>query len=87
MSTPVTNPRGTFCILIEQQIAISNCPLPRGTCMWKHRISGLCMYDENVESLDANAYAALVGLPPINAHLVNILKRSVVAIIKEELAN
>jgi hypothetical protein len=79
--------RGTFCIVIEKQIAVSHCPLPKGTCMWKHRITGQCTYDENVEITDANSYASRVGLPQIPNLIVSIIQRSVVAALKEELAD
>lgn len=88
--------RGTFCIVIGEQLAVSACPLPRGTCMWKHRLHGLCMYSEEFGTYNEksgryeftpNEYAKRVGLPPIDQPMVQVLKRTVLANIKKEIAD
>lgn len=80
--------RGTFCVVINDQLAVSHCPLPQGTCMWKHRVHGLCMYNEEFahSSFTPNEFALRVGLPGIPGEVVNIIKRAVVARIRDELA-
>lgn len=54
---------GTFCIVIQKQLAVSNCPLPRGTCVWKHRVTGQCKYDPQLADIKVIDLAARVGLP------------------------
>lgn len=83
------NERGTYCIVIDRQLITRSCPLPKGTCMWKHRVHGLCMYSEEfaLSTFSANEYAARVGLPIVDPDIVNILKRVLVSRVKEELAN
>lgn len=80
--------RGTFCVVIHNQLAVSYCPLPNGTCMWKHRVSGRCMYSEDfaATSFTPNDFATRVGLPTIPGEVVNIIKRTVIAKIRDELA-
>lgn len=77
--------KGTFCAVIEKQIATPVCPLPDGHCMWKHRQSGRCTYVEDQPALSPNEYAAKVGLPQIDGALVNILKSSLIQRVKDEL--
>jgi hypothetical protein len=81
--------RGTFCVVIGEQLAVSACPLPKGSCMWKHRLHGLCMYSEEFSSsgFTPNDYAKRVGLPPIDPPMVNMLKRTVLANLKKEIAD
>lgn len=92
----MTTERGTFCVVIEKQLITTSCPLPKGVCMWKHRIHGGCTYDaefanpepENGKQkyVDPNEYAKRVGLPPIPVDIVNILRQSLVMRVKEELS-
>lgn len=81
--------RGTFCIVIQQQLAVAHCPLPRGSCMWKHRLHGLCMYSEEFAngSFTPNEYAKRVGLPPIDQPMMSLLKRTVLSNIKKEMSD
>jgi hypothetical protein len=81
--------RGTFCVVIGEQLAVSACPLPKGTCMWKHRLHGLCMYSEEfaTSSFTPNEYAKQVGLPPIDQPMQSLLRRTVLANIKKEIAD
>jgi hypothetical protein len=84
----MTTDRGTFCVVIKEQLAVSYCPLPSGVCMWKHRVHGMCTYSEEFSNtaFSPNEYALHVGLSPISGDIVNILKRTVVAKIKDELS-
>lgn len=81
--------RGTFCVVIQQQIVISTCPLPKGGCYWKHRVHGRCCYDENFANskFTVNAFAQRVGLPPLDPPLEAVIKRSVVDKLQRELRN
>lgn len=90
---PVPVPKrksGTFCVVIDRQLVTPYCPLPLGSCMWKHRQSGRCMYDAELADIDnkvtAAAFARHVGLPEIEQPTVNILRRSVIRKIRDELA-
>lgn len=75
---------GTFCGVIGEQLVVSSCPLPKGTCMWKHRLHGLCMF--TADDLTPDEFAKRVGLPPLEAPVVNILRSTIQYKIKHELA-
>lgn len=83
-----TAERGTFCIVIHEQLVVASCPLPHGSCMWKHRVLGTCTYNEEFANsgFNANDYALHVGLPPVDQTVVNIVKRTVVANIRKAIA-
>lgn len=49
----------TFCIVIQQELVISRCPLPAGSCTWQHRQTGFCKYTDR--DLTVAEHAALVG--------------------------
>jgi len=81
--------RGTFCVVIEKQLAVSQCPLENGACIWKHRKNGRCTYNEAFASSDftPNEFAARVGLPPADPEVLNIIKNSLADKIRHELAD
>lgn len=62
---PVSSEDGEHvkCVVIDAKLITPVCPLPRGSCTWKHRKTGLCTYssafDGNPPS--AQTIAALVG--------------------------
>ncbi len=58
----VVNKRGTYCVVIQQQLLVASCPLPMGTCFWKHRKTGLCTYTIDRTDMSVPELAALVGL-------------------------
>lgn len=39
---------GAYCVVIQKQLITAQCPLPKGSCFWKHRISGQCKYEKNL---------------------------------------
>jgi|GEM_PF-6369026 len=64
----------TFCCVVERELATSSCPLHRGACFWRHRDTGICMYDDDAKLLPPEDLAALVGAPlPTNEELSKIL--------------
>lgn len=75
--------RGTFCGVIQRQLLSATCPLPKGTCMWKHRATGLCEYTE--KELSPQEFAALVGLPTPSTEVVNSLSQQLQTRLKSEL--
>lgn len=80
--------RGTYCGIIEKQIATSVCPLPAGRgCMWKHRETGHCTFDPDfAEKLkNPNQFAEKVGLPPVDEEIEAILMNSFRERLKVEL--
>jgi hypothetical protein len=87
--------RGTWCVVIEQQLMTASCPLPQGACMWKHAKRGFCTYDQDfAESLTdpklvknpVAEFAAHVGLDPIDPEIVKIIKRSLISVVKKEVS-
>jgi hypothetical protein len=76
-----------YCIIIHKQLSVAECPLETSQCMWKHRVNGLCKYSEVFANSDFTPveFAALVGLPPIDSAVVNILRNSLAFKIKHEL--
>lgn len=69
-----TNKVGTYCIVIEKQIITSSCPLPTGTCIWKHRTTGTCKYDLAISpGITPSALCERIGLElPTEAQLTSI---------------
>lgn len=82
-----TSIRGTFCVVIDKQLAVSQCPLPNGACIWKHRKTGRCTYSEVFASSDftANEFATRVGLPTPDSEALAIIKNSLADRIRHEL--
>jgi predicted metallo-beta-lactamase superfamily hydrolase len=59
--TLVNKQVGAYCVVIEKQLAVVNCPLPKGTCVWKHRVTGQCRYDPSLSDIKVIDLAKLVG--------------------------
>ncbi|BAG41743.1 hypothetical protein [Ralstonia phage phiRSL1] len=72
-----------FCGVINQEIATAVCPLSKGACMWQHRTSHLCKFQDH--ELDAEQYAKLVGLPPADPNVIQILKSTLLHRVRAEL--
>ncbi|QRE00087.1 hypothetical protein [Burkholderia phage BCSR5] len=63
--------RGVFCGIIKRQLLVATCPLPKGSCVWKHRVTGQCKYTE--ADLTPVQYAELVGAKmPDHSELVQV---------------
>jgi len=75
---------GTFCGVIQQQLAVSRCPLAKGSCMWQHRLHGGCTFAQT--PIPSHEYARRVGLPVLPVDVVNIGRRSLKKRLKKELA-
>lgn len=75
---------GTFCGVLNQQLAVSTCPLPKGACMWKHRLHGACAFTQ--DPISSYEFARRVGLPVLSVDVVNIAHRSLKERLKQELA-
>jgi hypothetical protein len=80
----ITVSKGTFCGVIGHQLLVSSCPLNDGRCMWKHRKTGMCAYTNL--SLNAHEFAEHVGLPPLDAAAVNIIRSSLKLKVYREMA-
>lgn len=79
--------RGTYCKVIEKRLVVATCPLPHGTCMWKHHIHGLCTFSEqfaNSEFTPAE-FAARVGVSIPNSDEVNILRERIASAVRASL--
>jgi hypothetical protein len=78
-----------FCVIIDKRIAGPKCPLPNGSCMWAHRQTSNCTYNEQFANSDltVNEYAAHVGLPPADPEAVKIIKNSLADRIRRELVD
>ena len=76
-----------YCGVIHKQLTVPFCPLENTQCMWKHRLTGQCKYSEEFANSDFTPveFVALVGLPPIDSTVVNILRNSLAFKIKHEL--
>jgi len=55
---------GANCIVIKQELVVSQCPLPKGVCFFRHRETGFCKYTET-DGMSVNQLADLVGTPRI----------------------
>ena len=76
--------RGTFCGVIGKQIIVASCPLPQGTCMWKHRALGTCRYTD--KELTVPEFCRQVGLPVPEPEVVNKLREDLRDTLQRELA-
>ena len=54
-----------YCTLINDNISVATCPLAAGTCMWRHRETGLCVF--TYSELTVESYCDRVGLDPMTA--------------------
>lgn len=64
----------SFCVVVERELATSSCPLYKGACVWRHRETGICMYDEDAKLLPPDELASLVGTSvPSNEDLSKII--------------
>lgn len=55
---------GAKCVVINQELVIEFCPLPKGKCFYKHRLTGKCMYTDL--DMTHEELAVHVGLKPIS---------------------
>lgn len=74
-----------YCGVVQAQLTVSSCPLMKGSCMWKHRSHGGCMF--TTDDLTPEEFALRVGLPALDRPIVNILHRILKQRITEELTN
>jgi hypothetical protein len=79
-----------YCGVIERHLATDTCPLPKYSCLWCHKKTKQCTYDDAIahpeeerNRLTPDEFAVRVGLPPIPLPLVNILKQSLVINLKK----
>lgn len=64
---------GTFCVAIDRQLLVSNCPLPRGSCIWKHAVTGQCKAAARHTEMTATELCRVVGRPvPTEAQITEI---------------
>ena len=82
----VVNRLGTYCVVIEKRIVVSSCPLPMGTCFWKHRHTGLCTYSLDRTDMSVGELSALVGLDKPDEHQYQDIKASLYEAVAKELA-
>ncbi len=83
MTASLVNKIGTFCVVLQKALAVTNCPLPMGACTWKHRETGQCCYTPDLRNV--GEIAALVGAPlPTELEVVQI-RADLLRAIKENL--
>lgn len=44
----------SYCVVIRKFMVTSSCPLPTGSCVWKHGLTGKCSYDETFALSEPN---------------------------------
>lgn len=81
-----------YCGVIERHLDTPTCPLTKYSCMWCHKKTKQCMYDDAVAQpeddrsrLTPEQFAERVGLPTIPPALVNILKQSLINHVKKNI--
>jgi hypothetical protein len=86
-TTSSTNIRGTFCVVIQKQLAVSQCPLAGNSCIWKHRKTSRCTYNEAFANSEftPNEFAARVGLPSAEVSVLDIIRNSLADKIRREI--
>ena len=50
----------SYCGIIHKELLVATCPLTTGSCMWKHRESGICVY--TAAELSVDDFCKRVGL-------------------------
>ena len=50
----------SYCGIINKELLVATCPLTTGSCMWKHRESGICVY--TAAELSVDEFCQRVGL-------------------------
>lgn len=86
-NTNSTRIRGTFCVVIQKQLAVSQCPLAGNSCIWKHRKTSRCTYSELFANSEftPNEFAARVGLPSAEVSVLDIIRNSLADKIRSEI--
>ena len=87
--------KGTFCAVLGKNLLVSVCPLTKGSCMWKHRLHGRCMYSQTFGTYNPKTdtyeftpheFAVRVGLPMLTNENLQILTRNLKEHLNKELA-
>jgi hypothetical protein len=74
------------CVVINRELITPICPLPKGVCIWKHRVTGYCKYDSAIASdISEKDLCDLVGLQLPSEDQLKQLKAKLVATLKAEL--
>lgn len=76
---------GTHCVVIDQRILTSTCPLPDGACVWKHVATAQCKYDPSISDISPSDLANLVGRTPPTEAQVTLIRSALFDTIKAEL--
>jgi hypothetical protein len=84
--------RTTYCGIIERELNTPVCPLRKHQCMWQHRETKVCTYDDSVahpeeekNRISPAEFAERVGLPVLPSALVYILKQSLTHNLKKSI--
>lgn len=77
-----------YCVIILRHIASPNCPLPKGSCVWKHGITGMCVYDAEFAQSEPTIQelASKTGVRPPSPEVALELKDALLARLKKELS-
>lgn len=70
----------TLCGVLGKEILVQVCPLPKGACMWKHRVDGTCAF--STSELTPSDFCARVGLEPPTEDVVQALKQEILKAVK-----
>ena len=74
----------TFCVVIEQNLRTSKCPVPQANCMWRNRVTNECKYDEKLQGCDPTVLASIVSVPAPSYEELESIKAAIKeAVIKE----
>ncbi len=76
---------GTFCVAINRQLVVSNCPLPKGACIWKHNVTGQCKASARHAEMTAAELCKVVGQPVPTEAEITALHEELKTSIRREL--
>lgn len=72
----------TFCVVVGNELAVSRCPLPEGSCTWQHRATNFCKYSDR--DLTVAEHAVLIGAPVPRPSEIQALEQALIEAIRAE---
>ncbi len=67
----------TFCVLIQDTLIVSTCPLRQGRCYWQHAQTNICKYSQlDADSLTVEEFCQRTGRDlPTDSERVELIEQ------------
>lgn len=56
----------TFCVMIQEEIVVSTCPLKKGECYWQHVETNSCKYSLHADDIPLTEFCDRTGRVPLS---------------------